>query len=636
MGAFTRERNGAAVEGESKGLRARTRHPDGMECGTTDSVISNDRSESSHRRDPASGVRVMLVNPPYQTLTSNLGVGHQVPLGLLMVGGRLIDDGHVVLLVDAEARHLSVADVGREVERWRPDVVMTGHAGSTPAHPVCMEVLQEVKRVRLRVVTVYGGVYPTYHAEQVLREDVCVDVVVRGEGEKVAAELVREIDRSAAFCCRTAGVRTHHPDGMVCDTHANTGGMPVEPGIGTPVTSSSFLTPLPWGEGRCRGISYRAGKETVHAPEAEVIQDLNEWRVGWELIEDWDLYQCFGLGRSAIVQFSRGCPHRCTYCGQHGFWKKWRHRDPERLAEEIAWLHDQHGVKFITLADENPTTSPQLWRRFLEAMAAKKRGVQFFATIRATDIVRDRELLSLYREAGILYVLLGIDATNPALIETIRKRSTVAEDVEACKLLKVAGIRSIIGHIVGLGDESWSGFRRTMRALKRYDGDLLNAMYATPHSWTSFARQSAMRVVVQEDQRRWDYRHQVLDEKRMRPWEVFLAVKWMELRFHLRPRRLWRMVFDRDRAMRRQLRWTALHTGMVWVGEIVEFLWRVRHARKGKRLAWWIERARGFEGERVGLSVRGRMLSSDRLRTSPTPCGTESTCDSRGLKVGAK
>ena len=48
-------------------------------------------------------MRVLLINPPYQTLTSNLGVGHQIPLGLLMVGGPLLDAGHQVRLLDAEA-----------------------------------------------------------------------------------------------------------------------------------------------------------------------------------------------------------------------------------------------------------------------------------------------------------------------------------------------------------------------------------------------------------------------------------------------------------------------------------------------------------------------------------------------------
>src|ERR1043166_3088453 len=75
----------------------------------------------------------------------------------------------------------------------------------------------------------------------------------------------------------------------------------------------------------------------------------------------WDRYQCFGLGRAVIVQFSRGCPHKCTYCGQRGFWMKWRHRDPLALADEIEWLVTKRGVRFITLADENPTTLPGPW-----------------------------------------------------------------------------------------------------------------------------------------------------------------------------------------------------------------------------------------------------------------------------------
>jgi anaerobic magnesium-protoporphyrin IX monomethyl ester cyclase len=35
--------------------------------------------------------------------------------------------------------------------------------------------------------------------------------------------------------------------------------------------------------------------------------------------------------RAVVVQFSRGCPHFCNYCGQRGFWTRWRHRDPVRF-----------------------------------------------------------------------------------------------------------------------------------------------------------------------------------------------------------------------------------------------------------------------------------------------------------------
>src|SRR5262249_51186017 len=153
-----------------------------------------------------------------------------------------------------------------------------------------------------------GGVYPTYHAEEILVRESVIDVIVRGEGEATAAELVAALEAGRP------------PDGERLAGVA--------------------------------GLAYRAGGRVVLTPGRAPLADLDACRVGWELIRDWDAYQCFGLGRAAIVQFSRGCPHRCTYCGQHGFWVRWRHRDPARLADEIAWLHRTHGVRFLTLADE--------------------------------------------------------------------------------------------------------------------------------------------------------------------------------------------------------------------------------------------------------------------------------------------
>jgi anaerobic magnesium-protoporphyrin IX monomethyl ester cyclase len=486
----------------------------------------------------------LLINPPYQTITSNRGVGHQVPLGLLMVGGALRDAGFDVRLLDAEALRWTDSQVAEHVRRSRPAVVMTGHAGSTPAHPVCMTMLAAIKRAYPAAVSVYGGVFPTYNDEQVLHESPFVDVVVRGEGEATAVALARALGR----------------------------GVPAD------------LTRLADVE----GITLRRDDLVVRNPDRAAIDDLDAFRVGWELLDDWDRYRCFGRGRAAIVQLSRGCPHRCTYCGQHGFWKRWRYRDPDALADEVQWLHDEHGIRFITLADENPTTRQDVWVRFLEATARRAADVQFLATIRATDIVRDADVIDLYRRAGIRYVLMGIDTTDPGVIEQVRKRSTTRHDLEACRLLRENGIHSIIGHIVGLGSESWGGLRRAGRALRMYDGDYLNAMYATPHAWTAFAHDQADRRVVQEDQRRWDYRHQILDEPRLRPWQLFAAVKWLELAFHLRPRRLRRLLLTRDRSRRNQGWWNARHTTMVWVMEIIEFVRHFRSPRHPRPLReWW-------------------------------------------------
>jgi radical SAM superfamily enzyme YgiQ (UPF0313 family) len=165
-------------------------------------------------------------------------------------------------------------------------------------------------------------------------------------------------------------------------------------------------------------------------------------------------------------------------------------------------------------------------------------------------------LEEICRLALVRYVLMGIDTTDPAVIEQVRERSTTRDDVTACQLLREHGISPIIGHIVGFGDETWADLRRAGRALAMYDGDYLNAMYATPHSW----------------------------QRHLDPWQLFAGVKWLELCFHLRPGRLRRLLLDRDRACRREAWWTARHTAMVWLMEVVDFGWHVRFARNPRRL----------------------------------------------------
>jgi anaerobic magnesium-protoporphyrin IX monomethyl ester cyclase len=475
-------------------------------------------------------MKILLINPPYQTLTANLGVGHQVPLGLLMVAAALLDAGHDVELLDAECFHVSIRGIVNHVRQLRPQMVMSGHAGSTPAHPTCVQLFRAIKAEFPDIATIYGGVYPTYHASQVLHAEPSIDFIVRGEGEATAVELVdalaqRAFDRLDAV----HGIGFRNDDNQACLT-----------------------------------------------AQRSPIKNLDSCRIGWELIQDWDRYRCFGLGRAVVLQLSRGCPHRCTYCGQHGFWVNWRHRDPVAVVDELQWLAEKRDVRFVTLADENPTTLRDIWERFLRELASRQLPIKFFATIRAGDIVRDEAILELYREAGLLYVLMGVDTTNAETQQKVRKNSTVAIDARAAQLLRRHGVFAMLAHIVGFEDERVSTYRAAYRALTQYDGDFLNAMYVTPHSWTEFARENASRRVIRSDLRKWDYRHQVLEQKFLQPWEVFLAVKLMEFCFHTRPER-WRAFLNADPFRKRQLLWCLWHTGLVWFAEIIEFLWSTFH-----------------------------------------------------------
>ncbi|MFK3781424.1 B12-binding domain-containing radical SAM protein [Agrobacterium sp. NPDC089420] len=472
-------------------------------------------------------MRILLINPPYISLSSK-GAGHQIPFGLLCIGGPLIDAGHVVKLLDGERHHLSQSEIEREILAFGPDIVMTGHAGSTPAHIACLDTLRTARRATPKAVTIYGGVYPTYHAADTLETAPYVDIVVRGEGEAVTLALVRAIAEN------------------------------------TPLSKVNGIT---W----CQ----RAGDSavTIHEnPPAALIRALDEWRIGWELIENWDLYQCFGRGRAAIIQFSRGCPHVCSYCGQYQFWSKWRYRSPRSVAAEIGWLQRTHGIGFVTLADENPTSSKRLWREFLEALVEQNVPVRLFATIRATDIVRDADLLALMRRAGMACILMGIETTDPSTLAAIRKGSTTREDQQAVRLLRQHGILSMLGHIVGFEEERPRDYMRAIRQIAVYDPDLVNAMYVTPHRWSDWAAENHHRKVIQRNPSSWDYRHQLLSSRYLSSRSVFWLVKLMELVVHARPRVIFRLFAHPDKEVRDDLRWCFRNSFRVWCAEVAEFL----------------------------------------------------------------
>ena len=488
-------------------------------------------------------MKVLLINPPYQSLSCRVGLGNWAPYGLLAIGGPLIDAGHEVRLIDAQSRRLSFREILHEVDKAEPDLVMTGHAASTPAHPVCVSMLGTIKQLFPALVTIYGGVYPTFHARDILNGAPAVDFIVRGEGETTSVELISALSRPSECS----------PSAAVC------------PEAPRPRPDDALLR-------RIRGLAYRTNGQVILTEPRTPATDLDAFRVGWELIDNWDRYRSFGMGRAGIVQFSRGCPNRCTYCGQHAFWESWRHRDPSKVADEIAWLSRTHGIRCIMLADENPAASREPWQRFLEEMVSRRVPVSFLLSMCAADVVRDKDILPLYREAGILYALLGIESTDPSVLSRVNKGSTARNDLQACQLLKRHGIFSIMQYAVGFQGETWGTLRSGLRQLIHYGGDYVNVVYATPHGWTAFGREVRQRPVAQADQRRWDYRHAVLAESVLKPWQLLLGVKWMECWFHLRPRRLWQTLRPHDPFRRRQRLWCLWRTGLIFFAEIAEFL----------------------------------------------------------------
>ncbi len=202
------------------------------------------------------------------------------------------------------------------------------------------------------------------------------------------------------------------------------------------ITARELLTAIRDGKQEFRtveGLAWRSNEEVVINRPRQPIQDLDEFRTAWELV-NWPLYPNNHIsGRSAVVAFSRGCPNACTYCGQWAFWKRWRHHSIDFFVDELQSLSEQHDVRMVWIADENWGCDQQIFLALLETIATRNVGIQIVCTMCADHIVRDADRIDLYRQAGIICVGMGVESLDEGVLERIGKKQWAHNHISGCE-----------------------------------------------------------------------------------------------------------------------------------------------------------------------------------------------------------
>jgi anaerobic magnesium-protoporphyrin IX monomethyl ester cyclase len=466
-------------------------------------------------------MKILIINPPHLSIGSRMPNEHLPPLGLLSIGGPLIDAGHEVTLLDADYHNYKIENIVRQILDQNPDLIMLGHSGSTSAQPIINDITKLVRAKNSNIKVIIGGVFPTYHWNEILETNPQIDYIVCGEGEEVCLNLVTALDKGTSL-------------------------------------------------ENVKGLAFKLNGVALKTLSAENIKNLDDFRIGWELMNGYN-YTYWGKRKAVVIQFSRGCPYPCTYCGQSFFWKKWRHRNPQLLADEIEMLHHKYGIKVINFADENPSSNPKVWREFLEALVAKNLNLILVGSIRADNIVRDADFLHLYKKAGFERFLLGIENYDEMVLEKIKKAGTISKDKEAIQLLRKHGILSMATYVVGFGEEKTIDFYNSLKQLLSYDPDQVQLLYVTPHKWTPYFDDVKDKEIILTDQRKWDYKHQVISTQYLKPWVVILYVKLIEIIMQTRPIALKRLFFHKEARLRSAMRWYTRIGRRVWFWELYQF-----------------------------------------------------------------
>lgn len=312
-------------------------------------------------------MRILFIEPP-KDIWFVMGEYLPPPFGILQLAAYLDREveGLEIQVLDCNAEKIDWNQLSNHIGDFAPDIVAFSSLATCNAYAV-VRTLGTAKQLDATTLTVTGGQHFTATAEASLSQYPVIDVIVRGEGEQSLVDVVQ-----------------HFRGG------------------------DSFHDIL--------GISYRQQQQIHHNPCRPLIRNLDTlpypgYHFVRSLLQKYHFAAMMGpTAPYALIEGSRGCSHRCTFCTQWEHWSgTWRSKSPQRIATEMIYCYYVYGSRFIWLTDDNfgfgnrgKTLAQELLRNRVPDDLA------WFTQARCDDVIQHRTSLSELRQAGLRWILLGI------------------------------------------------------------------------------------------------------------------------------------------------------------------------------------------------------------------------------------
>ncbi|GAB4292914.1 MAG: radical SAM protein [Myxococcota bacterium] len=410
-------------------------------------------------------MKTLLITPPYHCGVVEVA-GRWLPLTFVYLAGAARAEGFDVEIYDAMSLNHNHDEIRKYISISKPDIVATTAITATIEDAVV--VLHTAKELNPSVITILGGIHPTYMYKEILsRNGKDVDYIVRGEGELTFVELLKALSKN-----------------------------------GDPA--------------KVTGLAFKRKGKIIATPERPFIEDLDRMPTAYDLL-DWKNYTYFVIPRSrlGVVSSSRGCSHDCTFCSQQRFWKRtWRPRRPENVVRDMLELKEKYGTNIFLIADEYPTKDRERWIQFLDLVIENKLDSYILMETRVEDILRDADILRRYREAGIVHIYIGVEATEQTTLDLMRKDIKVEQSREAIRLIAENDMITETSFVLGLPSETKKSIARTLQLAKEYNPDFAHFLAIAPWPYADMYKDLAEHIAV-SDYRKYNLIDPVVKPEKM-------------------------------------------------------------------------------------------------------------------------
>jgi radical SAM superfamily enzyme YgiQ (UPF0313 family) len=383
------------------------------------------------------------------------------PTWALLLAESCRSRGFEVGILDCDAERLTLNDSIARIEVLRPRLVVLVVYGQNPNSGTtnmsgALALARAIKDARLNTKVCFVGSHTSALPKEVLSQD-CVDIVLLNEGVYALHNLLRSNLADDLSFIKGIGYKKREPGGFVVPT----------------------LNP----------------PQSVVPPDR---MDLDLPGYAWDLLpyrkSPLDLYRAhfwhadFNHDKRtpfAAIYTSLGCSFACEFCminivnrvdngdeidASHSrgmrFWSPaWVSREMEKLA--------LLGVQTLRISDEMFFLNRRHYLPVLQSIV--ERGFEFnMWTYSRVDTVR-HDALALFRQAGVNWLALGVEAGNQVVRQKVTKGSFRDVNIrEICRTIRDAGINIISNYIFGLPDDNLETMQQTLDLALELNTEMAN------------------------------------------------------------------------------------------------------------------------------------------------------------------